>query len=88
MHDDAAVELAERLALQERALRHEWERVHSLKVRLAHELTDQSWRGITRNAVDAETAVLRRGLGGALAALEEALACTARAKESVHGRVG
>lgn len=89
MQDAAATTaLADGLEEQQFALRREVERLLSLCARVSTEPTNQSWRGLARNAFDNQLAVLQRGLAVALAALEEAVANTARARESLLSRGG
>lgn len=82
MQDDVTA-LAASLDAQQAALSRELERLVNLTVRLARDPEPQAWSGLARNAFDHELSLLRRGVGAAVAALEEALVCTVRARESV-----
>lgn len=88
MHGVVVSAVADGLEAQQGALRRELERLRTLEVRLRREPTSQSWEGIARNAFVRELTVLRDGFREAIVALEEAIACTARARESSLGRVG
>ena len=87
MQDAAARALADSLESQQFALRREEERLRGVAARLRRDPANLSWRGLARNAFDNEMAALGGGVEAALAALDEAVANTARARESILDRV-
>lgn len=88
MNDAVAAALDDGLQAQQWALRRELERLQDIEPRILRVPTTESWQGIARDAFDRELTVLRSGFNAAVAALEESIACTARARESSHSHVG
>lgn len=87
MTDALSRAIVEGLESQQFSLRREALRLREISHRLAREPDLHSWRGVARNAFDSELAQLRGRVDSAVTAVEEALANTVRAAESMLRRV-
>lgn len=87
MTDALSRAIVEGLESQQFSLRREALRLREISQRLAREPDLHSWRGVARSAFDSELAQLRGRVDSAVTAVEEALANTVRAAESMLRRV-